>query len=220
MFPHQYAHARFNSTDVYSHLRDDQPGFPNWGSTEASLATGSHLWWVQGTLLPFNNLDVAIMKNFQRNPDLGEQEIKVRMYAMMVMGSILGDGSDFRQPLAMERAKRFLNNKALCAFFSRPKAFTPIKFADGDGFDQQLSFFLKAGSDSPTLLALFNFSNGQEFNASFRLEDLGMESGQYNILDFMTDRPLGVIKKGQTVFSLTVPVKDAYLVKLQAVKPR
>ncbi|MES1159162.1 MAG: hypothetical protein ABUM51_00250, partial [Bacteroidota bacterium] len=88
MFPHQYAHTRFNSTDVYSHLRDDEPGFPNWGSTEASLATGSHLGWVQGTLWPYTNLDVCVMKNFQKNPDLSEQEIKVRLYAMMVMGSI------------------------------------------------------------------------------------------------------------------------------------
>jgi hypothetical protein len=143
MFPSQYAHTRFISTDVYSHLRDDQPGFPNWGSTEASLATGSHLWWVQNTLWPYTNLDVCIMKNFQKNPELSEREVKVRIYAMMVMGSILGDGSDLRNQLAADRAKKFLNNPAVNAFFSNPKVFTPLKFADGETFDQQISFYLK-----------------------------------------------------------------------------
>ncbi len=62
MFPNQFTHTRFVSTDVYSHLRDDEPGFPHYGSTEASLATGSHMGWVQGTLFPFTNLDVSLMK--------------------------------------------------------------------------------------------------------------------------------------------------------------
>jgi hypothetical protein len=209
MFPHQYTHTRFNSTDVYSHLRDDQPGFPNWGSTEASLASGSHFWWVQGTLWPYTNLDVCVMKNFQKNPDLSEQEIKVRLYAMMVMGSILGDGSDFRQPLAAERARKFLNNAALCAFFSHPQAFTPLQFADGDSFDQQLAFYLK--TDTP-LLALFNFSNQQEFKKTISLETLSLPKGKYILKDFMTDAILGAVENNQV--SLAIPAKDAWLMKI------
>jgi alpha-galactosidase len=222
LFPHQYAHTRFVSTDVYSHLRDDEKGFPNWGSTEASLATGSHMWWVQGTLWPYTNLDVCVMKNFEKNPDLSEQEIKVRLYAMMAMGSILGDGSDFRQPLAAERAKKFLDNPAVCAFFSHPRAFTPLQFADGDSFDQQLAFYLKVVTPvrdmdrdmDTTLLALFNFSNKETYNKSFKLEALGLPKGKYLLKDFMTDAVLGAIEKDQASFSLTVPEKDAYLVKI------
>jgi alpha-galactosidase len=219
MFPHQYAHTRFISTDVYSHLRDDQAGFPNWGSTESSLATGSFLWWVQGTLWPYTNLDVSIMKSFEKNPDLSEQEIKIRIYAMMVMGSILGDGSDYRQPLAAQRAKKFLDNPAICAFFSHPKAFTPLQFADGDSFDQQMVFYLKpdppatAGRDAP-LLALFNFDKQQSFKKSISLETLGLPKGKYILKDFITDAVLGTVENGQDSISLAIPEKDAWLMKI------
>lgn len=211
MFPHQYAHTRFVSTDVYSHLRDDQPGFPAWGSTGASMATGSYMWWVQGTLWPYTNLDVAIMQHFQQNPDLTEQEIKVRIYSMMTMGSILGDGSDFRQKLAAERAKRFLNNPEVCSFFSHPKAFTPLRMADGETADQQLSFYLKGDT---TMLSLFNFALEKPFTETIPLKDIGLENGKYAITELLTGRSLGVITPGQPSISLTVPVKDALLIKL------
>ncbi|GAA0546242.1 alpha-amylase family protein [Chitinophaga japonensis] len=211
MFPHQYAHTRFISTDVYSHLRDDQPGFPAWGSTEASLATGSFMWWMQGTLWPYTNLDVAVMQHFQENPELTEQEVKVRLYAMMAMGSILGDGSDFRENLATDRAKRFLNNPELCAFFSQPRAFTPLRMADGDTPDQQLSFYLEGDT---TMLALFNFAATTTFTETIPVKDIGLEDGRYAITELLTGRSLGTVAPGQSSISLTVPVKDALLVKL------
>lgn len=210
LFPHQYAHTRFISTDVYSHLRDDQPGFPQWGSTAASLAAGSHMWWVQGTLWPYTNLDVIVMKNFQNNPELTEQEIKVRLYAMMVMGSILGDGSDFRQKTAAERAKQFLNHPAVCAWFSHPAAFTPLSMSDGDSQDQQMTFFHKGDT---TLLAMFNFIKDKPFESSWQTADVA-DKRHYEIRDFMTDAILGEISNGQSSFTLTVPPKDALLVKL------
>lgn len=211
LFPSQYAHARFNSTDVYSHLRDDEPGFPHWGSTEASLATGSHMGWVQGTLLPYTNLDVTIMKSFEKNPDLSEREIKVRLYALMVMGSILGDGSDYRQPLAAERAKKFLDNKNVCEFFSRPKAFTPIRWADGDSLDQQLAFFLK----KPALAAVFNFNLHQPYTQEFKLKDLGLSPGSYKLRDFLTGQEIGAIAPEATNFYLSAPPGDATLIKIE-----
>jgi len=210
MFPHQYAHTRFISTDVYSHLRDDEKGFPGWGSTESSLATGSHLGWVQGTLWPYTNLDVCIMQHFQKHPDLSEQEIKVRLYAMMVMGSILGDGSDFRQPLAAERGKKLLNNARLCAFFSRPQAFTPLKFSDGDSYDQQMAFYQKGDT---TLLGLFNFHTQQIYNAAIRLQDMGLKKGKYIVKDFLTDATMGVIGKEQEVFTVSVDPKNALMMR-------
>lgn len=211
MFPHQYAHTRFISTDVYSHLRDDEKGFPGWGSTGSSLATGSHLGWVQGTLWPYTNLDVCIMQHFQKNPDLNEQEIKVRLYAMMVMGSILGDGSDFRQPVAAERGRKFLDNARLCAFFSRPQAFTPLKFSDGDSYDQQMAFCLKGDT---TLLGLFNFYTQQTYSGNFRLQDLGLKKGKYIVKDFLTDATVGNIEKDQDTFTFSVGLKDALMVRI------
>ncbi len=211
LFPSQYAHTRFVSTDTYSHLRNDQAGFPNWGSTEASLATGSHMWWVQGTLWPFTNLDVIIMTHFQRNPVLSEKEIKVRLYAMMVMGSILGDGSDLREPLAMQRARKFLDDPRVDVFFQHPRVFTPLSWADGDSQDQQLSFVLPGDT---AMVALFNFSGQQEFKKELQLHGLGLRPVSYTIRDFMTDELLGTIAAGQLTFTLTVPEKDALLVRL------
>jgi hypothetical protein len=211
MFPSQYAHTRFVSTDVYSHLRDDQHGFPHYGSTEASLATGSHMWWVQGTLWLYTNMDVCIMKNFQNNPDITEQEIKVRIYAMMVMGSILGDGSDFRKKEAADRANYFLNNKNICAFFSDPKVFTPLKFSDGESMDQQISFYL---SGETTMLAMFNFDTLKVFKETFDCKALGLGNKKYVIHDFLYDTVLGKIEKDQQHFELSVANKDAIMVRL------
>jgi hypothetical protein len=212
LFPHQYAHTRFVSTDVYSHLRDDQKGFPGWGSTESSLATGSHMTWVQGTLFPYTNLDVSIMKNFQRNPDLNEQEIKVRLYAMMVMGSILGDGSDYRNPIAAMRAQEFLDNKNIAAFFSDPKAFIPLKTADGETYDQQLSFYLPGDT---TMLALFNFDLKNDFKQQFSRQTLHLDAHKkYELHDFMTDAVIGELKADVQDFNMAVNTGDAILVKL------
>jgi len=161
-------------------------------------------------LWPYTNLDVCIMQYFQKNPDLSEQEIKVRLYAMMVMGSILGDGSDFRQPLAAERGRKFLNNPRLCTFFSRPQAFTPLQFADGDSYDQQMAFYLRGDS---TLLGLFNFHNQGSYNAGIRLQDLGLKKGKYIIKDFLTDATVGTIEKEQDTFTISVGPKDALMVR-------
>jgi hypothetical protein len=150
------------------------------------------------------------MQHFQKNPDLSEQEIKVRLYAMMVMGSILGDGSDFRQPLAAERGRKFLNNPRLCAFFSQPKAFTPLKFPDGDGYDQRMAFYSRGDS---VLLGLFNFSNHEPYRDSIRLEEIGVKKGRYAVKDFITGAPLGTIEKEQEIFTVSVAPRDALMVR-------
>jgi hypothetical protein len=212
MFPHQYAHTRFISTDVYSHLRDDQGGFPSWGSTEASLATGSHLGWVQGTLWPYTNLDVVVMQRFQQNPVLTENEVKVRLYAMMVMGSILGDGSDLRQPEAAARARKFLNHPAVCSWFSHPKAFNPLEWADGSSLDQRMVFYERG----ERLLALFNFSNKDVYERGVSLGELGLASGRYELRDFLTDAVVGRNEGG--IFRLAVPVRDAILLKILSIQ--
>lgn len=211
MFPHQYAHTRFLSTDVYSHLRNDQPGFPALGSTQASLSAGTHLGWVQGTLWPYTNLDISIMKNFQRNPDLTQQEIKVRIYAMMAMGSVFGDGSDFRNQLAAERAHVFLDNKNVCDFFSSPKAFVPLNFSDGETMNQQLSFFLPGKTP---LLSMFNFDTTKSFSKSFSRKMLGLNNQTYELRDFMSNALIDVFKKDDTDIKLTVASKDALLIRL------
>jgi len=201
LFPSQYTHARFISTDIYSHLRDDQTGFPNWGSTEYSLALGSHMTWTQGTLWPYTNLDVTIMEHFQKNPTLTETEVKVRLLALVAMGSILGDGSDLRSPLALERARQYLNNPKVCAYFAHPRAFTPLQWADGPGFDQQLVFTLGTGAKgragAPTLLALFNFSRKSPLEYT-------LPAGKAT--DFLTGAPLPT--------RITIPTEDAKMIEI------
>ncbi len=212
MFPHQYAHTRFLSTDVYSHLRNDQTGFPHWGSTASSMISATNLWWVQGTLWPYTNMDVMIMKSFQKNPDLNEQEIKVRLYTLITMGSILGDGSDYRNELTAQRARIFLNNKNACLYFKNPRAFTPINFPEGVKQDQQLSFYLPGDT---VLLSAFNFDKEKPYNVIYKLEEIGLKKGRYLIKDFLTDREVGSIDQSQSTISLSVPVKDALLLKIE-----
>lgn len=211
LFPHQYAHTRFLSTDVYSHLRNDQPGFPHYGSTAASMISATHFWWTQGNLWPYTNMDVVVMKNFQKNKDLSEQEVKVRLFSMMALGSILGDGSDLRNPTAAERAKKYLNNAAVCDFFRKPKAFTPLSFPVGNGQAQQLSFYLPGDT---ILVAAFNFDTDKILTASFPQAELKWQNREYTLEDFLKGKEIGKISKGQTSFKLDIGVKDAVMIKL------
>lgn len=211
MFPHQYAHTRFVSTDVHSHLRDSQPGFPHYGSAAASMITASHMGWVQGTLWPYTNMDVLVMEKFQKHPPLLEREIKVRLYCLMVMGSILGDGSDYRVELVRERAAKYLDNPEVARFFQEPKAFTPIKLAEGEGMDQQLSFILPGDT---TLLAAFNFAENDSFEADFVPSELGFADESYQLIDFLTGEEQGVYHAKNGTLQLRVPAKDAVLYKL------
>ncbi len=215
LFPHQYAHTRFLSTDVYSHLRNDLPGFPNFGSTCASLISATHFWWTQGSLWPYTNLDVVVMNKFQDNSAITEQDVKVRLYAMMVMGSLLGDGSDYRNEADASRAKKYLNNPALCEYFSRPKAFTPLRFPEGQSQAQQLAYYLPGDT---LMMAAFNFDLNENYTATFNQEQLHWKNEAYELQDFLTGKVIGRIEKGRKEYSVTVSARDAVMVKCVPVK--
>lgn len=213
-FPHQFAHARFLSTDIYSHFRDDMPAFPHHGGTAASMITNSHLGWMQGSLLPYTNLDVVIMKNFQKNAELSERDIKVRLFSLMTLGSILGDGSDYRDALAAARAKKYLDNKKVCDYFVAPKAFDPIKPADGLAENQQMSFYLPG---KEVLFSMFNFDLKKEFVQDINRAALGLKPNtRYTIVDFLTGKEMGSIPATDTVIRFTTPPADAQMLKLVA----
>ncbi|MGH2622194.1 MAG: hypothetical protein ACRDE7_00840 [Sphingobacterium sp.] len=211
MFPHQYAHTRFVSTDVHSHLRDDQEGFEHYGSTAASMITASHMGWVQGTLWPFTNMDNLVMRKFQDHKELSIDEVEARIISLMTMGSILGDGSDYRDSLSAKLASQYLNNPRVAEFFSHPKAFQPIKLSKGDSMDQQLTFFLPG---EEFLLAAFNFEQRQGFSASFDLQRMGLPPGKYQVLDFFTGNEIAQIDASDKQFVLPVEIRKARLVRL------
>jgi alpha-galactosidase len=215
LFPHQYAHTRFLSTDVYSHLRNDLPGFPHYGSTCASMISASHFWWTQGSLWPYTNMDVVVMKNFQKNPDISEQDLKVRLYSMITLGSLLGDGSDYRNKIAAERAEKYLNNAAVCEFFNHPKAFTPLRFPEGNSQSQQLSFYLPGDT---LLVSVFNFDLEKKFTETFQKKELQWKDSEYILEDFLTGQSLGKIEKGQSSFAITADARDAVMIKCIPVK--
>ncbi|HTG57612.1 MAG TPA: hypothetical protein VL943_15150, partial [Niabella sp.] len=210
-FPSQYTHIRFLSTDVYSHLRNDQKGFPHYGSTAASMISSSHLGWMQGSLWPFTNMDVVVMKQFQKNNAISEQDVKVRLITMAVMGSALGDGSDFRDSTTRVRAGHLLNNPDLCRYFEHPKAFIPLKVADGLREDQQLSFYQPGDIISA---AVINFDTTRSFNHVFMCEQLKWKDAAYSIRDYLTNKEIGTIKPGEKSFTLTTGARDASWVKL------
>lgn len=209
-FPSQFAHARFLSTDVYSHFRDDLTEYPHHGSTAASMITNSHLGWMQGTIIPFTNLDVLIMKNFQKNADLTERDIRARLFALITLGSILGDGSDYRNDLAAERAKKYLDNKNVTDYFANPKAFIPIKFADGLSQDQQLCFYLPGDT---VLLSSFNFDLEKKYVQLINKMSIGLkEDSGYLIKDFLTGDFIQKIEKNINTFTWITGNADSRLV--------
>lgn len=210
-FPSQYTHTRFLSTDVYSHLRNDQKGFPHYGSTASSMITSSHMGWMQGRLWPFTNMDVVVMKQFQKHNELSEQDVKVRLITMAVMGSALGDGSDFRDSITKVRATLFLNNAGLCRYFEHPKAFVPLQVADGITEDQQLSFYLPGDTLS---VALVNFDTTKPFEYIFRREHLNWKNKTYSIRDYLTNEILGTLRPGESSFRLIAGARDALWAKL------
>ncbi|WP_018626844.1 hypothetical protein [Niabella aurantiaca] len=211
LFPYQYAHTRFLSTDIYSHFRDDLPGFPHYGSTASSMISASHLGWAQGVFWPYTNMDVVVMKNFQKNADIPEQDVRTRLISMITMGSILGDGTDFRDSIAAARGRTYLNNASLCRFFSHPRAFHPLKLPDGLSQDQQLSFYLPGDT---LLLSTLNFSLSQDFNTVFSRKQMRLQNRNYNVTDFFTGRTIATWKKEQETFPVNTSARDAQLFQL------
>lgn len=216
LFPSQYAHTRFLSTDVHSHLRNDLPGFPHYGSTAASMISATHFWWTQNTLWPYSNMDVIVMKKFQKHAEISEQDLKVRLYSMITLGSLLGDGSDYRDKEVAERAMKYLNNKAVCEYFSNPKAFTPLRFPEGNGQAQQLSYYLPGDT---MMVAVFNFDTTKKFTETFKRDELNWRPGAYLLQDFLTEKKVGKIDEDQNSFNITADERDAVLLKCIPVKP-
>lgn len=212
VFPSQYAHARFLSTDIYSHFRDDLSGYPHYGGTASSMITNSYLGWMQGTILPFTNLDVLVMNRFQKNRELSERDIRVRLFSLITMGSILGDGSDYRNRIAAERAEKYLNHKNVTDYFKNPQAFIPFKFADGLTEDQQLCFYLPGDT---LLLSSFNFDLKKDYVQVLHKRLIGlMDGSDYLIIDFLTGEVVQKLDKNIATFTWVTPKGDARLVKI------
>lgn len=212
MFPHQFAHARFLSTDIYSHFRDDMDGFPQHGSTASSMITNSHLGWMQGTLLPYSNLDVLVMHQFQNNPGLSEKDIRTRLFSLITLGSILGDGSDLRDLIAKERAKLFLDNKSVADYFAAPKAFELLKISDGLTQDQQLSFYLPGDT---VLVSAFNFDMKNDFVQTIDRKRLGLiQNTKYIAQDFLTGLTVDYVTIDPSHIKIVTPKADAVLIRL------
>lgn len=180
------------------------------------MITNAHLGWMQGTILPYSNLDVLVMKNFQKNADLSERDIKVRLFSLMSLGSILGDGSDYRNKLAAERAKKFLDNKNVADYFAAPKAFTPLKLPDGLSQDQQLSFFLPGDT---VLISAFNFNLKKEYIQQVSRQSARLKKNvDYLVTDFLTGKVSGTITSGKENFEVNVAPADAVMLQLIPVK--
>jgi len=146
---------------------------------------------------------------------LKEYEVRARLISLITMGSILGDGSDYRDQLSSERAKKYLNNSAVTNFFAAPKAFVPLKLSVDETMDQQLSFYL---NDKDLLVSAFNFDEKRPFEAVFERQKIGLGNGNYEIVDFFTGTRIGKIDEKDKSFSLYLNVRDAVLCKLQRIK--
>lgn len=135
---------------------------------------------------------------------------------MIVLGSLFGDGSDYRDKEVAERAMKYLNNKAVCDFFSSPKAFTPLHFPEGNGQAQQLSYYLPGDT---LMVAVFNFDTTKKFTKTFTRDELNWKPGAYLMQDFLTGKTVGKIDEDKNSFNITADERDAVLLKCIPVKP-
>lgn len=130
---------------------------------------------------------------------------------MITLGSIFGDGTDFRNSEARARAKKYLDNENVCRFFSKPKAFMPLKAADGLTEDQQLSFYLPQDT---VLISAFNFSVKNTFKSTFNRNTIGLKHKNYIIKNFLTNDTIAEWRKDNATFSFNINPEDAILYKL------
>jgi alpha-galactosidase len=78
-----------------------------------------------------------------------------------------------------------------------------------------MSFYLPGDT---LLVSAFNFDNAKPFTETFKRADLQWPDNAYSLRDLLTGQEVGKIDKGQTTFTLNVPVKDAVMIQLVPAK--
>lgn len=122
LFPHQYAHARRISCDVYGHL----------SATEYLLNALTGAWWQNRTLYAFNDPDGAVLSKSFNEPATSEAEARARLNASVIGGTMMLMSDNLRDAAAKDRYRLLLTNPDVNALAARGKSFRPVESDTGD----------------------------------------------------------------------------------------
>ena len=197
MFPSQYGHSRRVSCDSYSQLNDLQsPTFRDFGSTEYMLSCDTFLWWMGGTVYPYNDPDAIELSKFQGGAALPEAWVKSRIISVIVCGGNYLDADDFFDPVAAQRADIMLTNPRINAVARQGIVFRPLFHQLGqqwsskhDGTDAADLFYRddSSSSEKASLVAVFNYDAKEPAKKSVALDEVGLPSAaNYKITDLWT----------------------------------
>jgi hypothetical protein len=224
MFPSQYGHSRRVSCDIYSQLTDlHWPPFRDFGSTEYMLSCDTFLWWMAGTIYPFNDPDAIELTRFQRRDELPEAWVKTRIVSAIVCGGNFIDADPFDDPLAPQRADKLLTNPRINAVARQGIVFRPVIGALGSqwsakhtGADSAEIFYRddSAGHAKAVLLAIFNFDSDHPAEKKISFEQIGLGLSQhFQITDLWTGN---VIESNDGKHTWKLPPGEAALVRIAA----
>lgn len=222
MFPSQYGHSRRVSCDIYSQITDlHWPPFRDFGSTEYMLSCDTFLWWMAGTVYPFNDPDEIVLTRFQRGDELPEAWVKTRIVSAIVCGGNFIDADPFDDPVAAQRAETLLTNSRVNTVARQGVAFRPMIGALGSqwsskhtGADAADIFYRDDSTEheKPVLLAIFNFDSDHPAEMKVSFDQIGLgSSGHFQITDLWTGNVIECNEPGHT---WKLPPGEAALVRI------
>jgi hypothetical protein len=184
LFPHQYAHARRVSCDVFGSLKD----------TEYLLNSVALGWWLSGTAYAFNDPDhVVLYRHGERTPTT-DAEALARTNAALIGGGVLLDSDDLRRPGARERARRLLTNRDALALARDGRPFRPVEW--DNGYHASEAFARVEPGGKTVHVALFNF-RGSAVRKVVPLAALGVDDRRpWRGLDLWTGTVFNVLPRG------------------------
>jgi hypothetical protein len=224
MFPSQYGHSRRVSCDIYSQLTDlHSPPFRHFGSTEYMLSCDTFLWWMAGTVYPFNDPDEIVLSRFQRGDELSPAWARTRIVSAVVCGGNMIDADPFDDAVAAQRAKELLTNPRMNAVARQGIAFRPVIAAIGSqwsdkhtGSDAADIFYRNdsAEHEKTVLLAIFNFDSDRTAERKIPFGQIGLgSSGRFQITDLWTGN---VTECNEAEHTWKLPPGEAVLVRIAA----
>ena len=224
MFPSQYGHSRRVSCDIYSQLTDlHWPPFRDFGSTEYMLSCDTFLWWMAGSIYPFNDPDAIELTRFQRGDELPEAWVKTRIASAIVCGGNFIDADRFDDPVAARRAEELLINPRINAVARQGIAFRPLIgalasqwSAKHTGADAADIFYRddSAEHEKSVLLAIFNFDSDHPTDKKISFREIGLGSfHHFQITDLWTGNAIEC-NEGERTWKL--PPGEAAVVRIAA----
>ena len=204
IFPHQFAHARRISCDVFGYL----------GQTEYMLNSLTYGWWMHDTIYRFNDTDsIVVYTSFNANANDGliytENEGLSRYIAAAISGGLVIFGEHIQQAEAAQRVKDLMNNPRVNALAASSRTFRPVEGDTGSITNDHYLFVRDDRDiDDSLYLAVFNVRrnpsgadnrrgrpSGGTRSLQVNLERIGLNANtDYMIDDVITGARIGPVK--------------------------